>query len=462
MTKFELEGIQAYPYDRRPGQLLAFMPEPEAQLLAETLVAFANSDGGTILIGVDEAGRAAGQVYADEVEVALRATVEKCRPPVDARWHQAAAEEGLAFAIVVARSSELHSLADGRVLVRAGAENRPLSGDQIRQLAATKSTGDFEAELAPGARREDFDDEVVAEFATKWQERQPREWMRPVDNLLLEVGAVDENGHPTIAGVLLFAGNPQAFMPQSGLTFVKFVGKLPRGETGQPGYGRREEIGGPLARIIQRTWEIVGEEIRTGAVVTGLEREERTEYPVAAVREALVNAVAHRDYRLGGRRIEVRMFSDRMEIISPGGLPGFITVDNIVEEHFSRNPRVVSGLYRWGYIEELGLGVDLMIEEMVRAGHPPPKFKDTPYSFTVTLQNIRERAPLPTWTRTMNERQARALAYTQEHGRITNREYRTLCPDVSAETLRLDLVELVEQGILLKIGAKKGTYYILK
>jgi len=454
--------MRVSPYDRRPGQMLACMPEAEVQPLAETLVAFANSDGGTILIGVDETGQATGQVYEDEVEVALRAAVQECRPPVDARWHQAAAEEGLAFAIFVARSPELHSLADGRVLVRAGTENRPLSGEQIRQLAATKSTGDFEAEPAPGARREDFDDEVIAEFVAKWEERQHREWTRPVDDLLLEVGALDENGRPTVAGVLLFARNPQAFLPQSGLTFVKFVGTLPRGETGQPGYGRREEIGGPLARIIQRTWEVVGEEMRTGAVVTGLERQERTEYPVAAVREALVNAAAHRDYRLGGRRIEVRMFTDRMEITSPGGLPGFITVDNIVEEHFSRNPRVVSSLYQWGYIEELGLGVDLMIEEMVRAGHPVPRFKDTPYSFTVTLYNVRERAPLPTWTRTMNERQAKALAYVQEHDRITNREYRTLCPDVSAETLRLDLADLVERGILLKIGERKGTYYILK
>jgi ATP-dependent DNA helicase RecG len=444
------------------GQVLALMPEAEVQPLAETLVAFANSDGGTILIGVDEVGQTTGHAYADEVEVTLQAAVRECRPPVEARWHQAAAEEGLAFAIIVTRSPELHSLADGRVLVRTGAENRPLSGDQIRQLAATKSTGDFEAEPAPAARREDFDDEVIAEFVAKWEERQHREWTRPVDDLLIEAGALDEDGRPTVAGVLLFAHNPQAFLPQSGLTFVKFVGKLPRGEAGQPGYGRREEIGGPLARVIQRTWEVLGEEMRIGAVVTGLEREERTEYPVAAVREALVNAVAHRDYRLGGRRIEVRMFADRMEITSPGGLPGFITVDNIIEEHFSRNPRLVSSLYQWGYIEELGLGVDLMIEEMVRAGHPPPKFRDTPYSFTVTLFNVRERAPLPTWTRTMNERQAKALAFVQEHSRITNREYRRLCPDVSTETLRLDLVDLVEQGILLKIGAKKGTYYILK
>ena len=449
-------------HERRPGQTLAFMLEPETKLLAETLVAFANSDGGAILIGVDKTGRATGQVYEDEVEAALRAAVPECRPPVAARWHQAADEEGLAFAIVVTRSPELHSLADGRVLVRAGAENRPLTGDQIRQLAATKSTGDFETEVAPGAQREDFDDEVIAEFIAKWEERQHREWTRPVDDLLVEVGAVGDDGRPTIGGVLLFARNPQAFLPQSGLTFVKFVGTLPRGETGQPGYGRREEIGGPLARIIQRTWEVVGEEMRIGAVVTGLEREERTEYPVSAVREALVNAIAHRDYRLGGRRIEVRMFSDRMEIISPGGLPGFITVDNIVEEHFSRNPRLVAGLYQWGYIEELGLGVDLMVEEMVRAGHPPPMFKDTPYSFTVTLQNVREREPLPSWTRTMNERQAKALTYVQEHGRITNREYRSICPDVSTETLRLDLVDLVERGVLLKIGAKKGTYYILK
>ena len=103
-----------------------------------------------------------------------------------------------------------------------------------------------------------------------------------------------------------------------------------------------------------------------------------------------------------------------------------------------------------------------MIEEMMRAGHPAPRFKDTPYAFTVTLKNVRERAPVPAWAPTMNERQARALAYVQEHGRITNREYRDLCPDVTAETLRLDLVDLVERGILLKIGAKRGTYYILK
>jgi ATP-dependent DNA helicase RecG len=341
---------------RRPGQTVAVLPEADADSLAETMVAFANSDGGTIIVGVNESGRATGAAYPEEVEAGVKAALARCRPPVQTEWQQQEVAGGFAFFIYVPRSTELHSLDDGRVLVRTRDENRPLSGEEIRHLAATKSTGDFETQTLPGARREDLDDEVVREFLDKWQEKQHRKWERPLDDLLAQTGALDERGRPTTAGMLLFGREPQAFLPQSGLVFVKFPGTEPRGEDGRAGYGRREEVGGPLARIIQRTWAVIMEEMRTGAVVKGLEREEQTEYPQAAIREALVNAVAHRDYRLRGRRIEVRMFADRMEIISPGGLPGYITLDNIVDEHFSRNPRIVAGLFQWGYIEELGLG----------------------------------------------------------------------------------------------------------
>jgi len=283
--------------------------------------------------------------------------------------------------------------------------------------------------------------------------------------------------------MLLFGKNPQAYLPQSGVVFVKFPGVEPRGEAGRVGYGRREEINGPLARVIERTWQVILEEMRVGAIVKGLEREEVLEYPEFAVREALVNAVCHRDYRLRGRRIEVRKFTDRLEIISPGGLAGFITLDNIIEEHFSRNPRLVQGLFQWGYIEELGLGIDRMIEDMVAAGHPIPKFNATAYSFSVAMSNVRERRAVQNITLTtltpspaagstvdvtlapgltVNERQARALQYVRDHGRITNKDLQVLCPTVTAETLRIDLSDLVEKGVLMRVGEKKGTYYILK
>ena len=447
--------------DHRPGPRLAFLSEADPEILAEYLVAFANGDGGLILLGIGEDGAPVEAFWEEEAEGALRVAAASCRPIVVSQWQQIEMEEGAIVGIQVERSSELHSLEDGRVLIRSGTTNRLLSGSEISQLANSKSSADFEADNVPGATQEDFDDEILEEYLAKREARGVSR-VGPLSTLLFEIGAVNHQGRPTVAGILLFGKNPQAFLPQSDVVFVKFPSTEPRGDEGGAGYGRRDEIGGPLARVVERAWNIIWEEMRVGAVVNKLEREEITEYPPFAVREALVNAVAHRDYRHTGRRIEVRMYSDRMEVISPGGLPGYITVDNIVEEHFSRNPRIVNGLFQWGYIEELGLGIDRMIEEMVQAGHHPPQFKAMPYSFTVTLTNARERAAVPRWARSMNERQARALTYVRENGSITNREYQRVCPDVSSETLRLDLVDLVERGLLLKIGSKKGTYYILK
>ncbi|MCI0397418.1 MAG: putative DNA binding domain-containing protein [Chloroflexi bacterium] len=455
-------AVQLPLKNQKPGPRLAFLSEAEPEALAECLVAFANGDGGLIVLGLDENGRPSETIWEEEAEGALRAAAALCRPPVTSRWQPVETAQGKTFVgVQVNRSPELHSLEDGRVFIRSGSENRLLSGGEIGQLAASKTAADFEADHIAGATADDFDQNVLAEYLAKREAR----GASPVSSLpalLFEIGAIDAEGRPTVAGILLFGKNPRAFLPQSGVVFVKFPGPEPRSESGEAGYGRREEVNGPLARVIERTWNIIWEEMHRGAVVNSLQREELTEYPPFAVREALVNAVAHRDYRLRGRRIEVRMYSDRMEVISPGDLPGYITVDNIVEEHFSRNPRLVNGLFQWGYIEELGLGIDRMIEEMVQSGHPPPQFKATPYSFTVLLANARERASVPRWTRSMNERQARALTYVRENGSITNREYQRLCPDVSAETLRLDLADLVERSILLKIGSKKGTYYILK
>ncbi len=439
------------------------MPEPSTEALSEALVAFANTDGGTIVVGLDSAGEYVGQVYSEDLEGILQEAEKQCRPPVViGNWEQFETDKGAVVSIRVPRSLELHALEDGRVLVRSGTENRPLGGDEIRRLASVKSTGDFEAEEVPGATFEDLDSDMLDEYFSKREERLRRVFTGDRKALLREIGALNEENKPTVAGILLFNKYPQQWLPHSGIVFVKFVGSEPRGEDGMAGYARREEITGPLARMVENLWELTWSEMAVSAVVRGLEREETYEYPAFAVREALVNAVCHRDYRLRGRRIEVRMYRDRLEVISPGGLPGFITVDNIVEEHFSRNPRLVGSLFQWGYIEELGLGIDRMIEEMLQSGHKRPTFTAKPYSFTVTLYNARERAPVFPDGKVLNNRQMRAMQYVREHGSVTNREYRTLCPDVSAETVRLDLSDLVEQGLLLKIGSKKGTYYILK
>lgn len=448
--------------NKKPGSRLAFLPDADAAVLAESLVAFANADGGLIVLGLDDEGNLTETIWDEEAEGALRSAASLCQPPVMSQWLRVEVGSAELIGVQVSRSMALHSLADGRVLIRSGERNRPLTGNEVQAIAATRNAAVFEDEQVAGASQEDFDPAMIDEYLAKRETRGGAGRTASLATQLFEIGALDHDGRPTVAGILLFGRNPQAFLPQSGVVFVKFPSTQPRGEDGGAGYGRRDEINGPLARIIERAWNIIWEEMRVGATVNQLEREDLTEYPPFAVREALVNAVCHRDYQMRGSRIEVRMYSDRMEVISPGSLPGYMTLDNLVEEHFSRNPRLVNGLFQWGYIEELGLGIDRMIEDMVQAGHPPPTFRATPYSFTVTLANVRERAPIPKWTRNMNERQSRALTYVRESGSITNREYQNLCPDVTPETLRLDLVDLVEKGLLLKIGSKKGTHYILK
>lgn len=447
---------------QKPGQELIFLATADPAAIAEGLTALANAGGGLIVLGLAEDGQLAAPIWEDEAEGAFRQAIAACQPPVMAQWQRLEWGRERLTGIRVARSEELHALTDGRVLVRHGLENRPISGDELRQLAASRSTGDYEAEIVPGARREDFDPDVLAEYLAKRQERGAAR-IDSVENLLFEIGALNRDGQPTVGGVLLFGRNPQAFLPHSDVVFVQFTGQAPGDmDGGGVGHGPRQEFNGPLARIIEQTWNTVWKSMHLGARIPGLTREEITEYPGFAVREAIINAICHRDYRIKGRRVEIRKYSDRLEVISPGGLPGFMTLDNLVQEHFSRNPRLVNSLYYWGYIEELGLGIDRMIEEMVNYGHPPPTFRATPYSFTVTLTNMGRESVTPRWAQNMNDRQAQALEFVRQQGSITNGEYQRLCEGVSAETLRRDLADLVTRGILLKIGSKKGTYYILK
>ena len=450
---------------QKPGQRLAFVADADADAIAETLVAFANSEGGTILLGIDETGRPGDILVDEDASNALQHAETLCHPPIQADWQQEETSEGVVVILRVERSERLHTLDDGRVVVRSGKQNRTLAGNEIHALSATKVTGDFETEIVPGADRDDLDDEVIDYYLEQRQARSPAD-IAPKEKLLRQIGALSPDGTPTISGLLLFGKDPQSFLPHSRCVFVNFKRESGKGQG--VSYGRREEIGGPLAQIIERTYDIIRQEMDKSATVRGLKRDDQQEYPATVVREALVNAVCHRDYKQKGRSVEVFMYDDRLEISSPGGLPAYITLENIVDEHYSRNPRIVNGLFQWQYIEELGLGVDHMFDEMARNGLPQPVFDASPHRVKVILRNKRDPMKMAAYARDdeddhgLNERQIKALHYVQEEGSITNGQFRELCPYVGAESLRLDLSDMVEKGLLLRIGEKRGTRYILK
>jgi ATP-dependent DNA helicase RecG len=230
----------------------------------------------------------------------------------------------------------------------------------------------------------------------------------------------------------------------------------------------REDVRGPLPDQLQRAEAFLTDHMRRGVYIRELQREEQPEYPPQALREALVNAIAHRDYAIRGEGIRVLMFADRVECYSPGRLPGHVTVQNLVEERFSRNQAIVQVLADMGYIERLGYGIDRMIRQMSSLGLEEPVFRETANGFQVTLRGpgteLLSVAPANAgWAGVdINARQQAGLQYLTAEARITNRQYRDLHPDISDETARRDLADLVDKGLLLKIGEKRATYYILK
>ncbi len=215
------------------GPRLAFLEKPDVTAIAETLVAFANTEGGTIVFGLQENGETAPKsIDSKTLEKALKDADANCNPPVVVgNWEESETEMGTLYTLRIPRSIELHALIDGRVLIRSGVKNRPLGGQEILKLASAKSTGDFESEVVPGATIDDFSNKMIVEYLSKRAERTKRPYNGKIADLLKEIGAVTEDGSATVSGVLLFSEYPQHWIPQSSVVFAKFVGKTPRGET---------------------------------------------------------------------------------------------------------------------------------------------------------------------------------------------------------------------------------------
>lgn len=485
MEHDEIAALLAQP----EGPRLAFARE-KARLdeLAETLVAFANAHGGDLLLGV--AGRARAKVEGlNDVAAARELLIEAalaCAPPLILPLPRLLrhGEADLLLASVPAGLSQVYSL-HGKYLRREGATNQPLAPSALRRLLADRGDVSWDRSAPEGASADELDPQKVSAYArrigpeaaenpealllrrgclvrsTTADDRPPP--AASPDESRSSVGGGQGAYAPTNAGLLLFARSVEERYPQAEITLVHYRGR------DMADAFEREDVRDTLPEALRRAERWLTEHMRKGSRMVGLERQDWTQFPPAAVREALVNAVAHRDYSVRGEGVRIGLFADRLECYSPGRLPGHVTLENIVAERFSRNESLVQVLADLGLIERLGYGIDRMLRQMEQAGLPPPEFRETAAGFLVTLQGrpVDDLGPEGLDTREwvkmgLNERQIAALAFLAEQRRITNRDLQELHPDVSAETIRRDLADLVERGVLLRVGEKRATYYIMK
>ncbi|NWG22742.1 MAG: transcriptional regulator [Chloroflexi bacterium] len=460
------------------GERLAFVrTSTRMGELAQTLAALANGSGGAIIMGM-RGKKVEGLVDPDGARALVLDAALACTPPLVLPLPAVVMHEGMLLMVVTVPSGLPHVYSvGGTYLRRQGAANVSLPPDELRQLLIERGGTSWERLVPQGASFDDLDADKIAAYVHRVgpiAEADPLAFLVRRGCLAGRTGAdplagASASGRmealaPTNAGLLLFAVDVERWFPQAEMTLVRYRGREMEDEF------LREDVRDTLPEAARRAERWIVEHMRRGSRMVGLERQDWTQFPTGAVREALVNALAHRDYSIRGDSIRIMLFSDRLECYSPGRLPGHVTLQNIVEERFSRNETLVQSLADLGLIERLGYGIDRMLRQMADAGLPPPEFRETAAGFVVTLRGHTgdDRADaggadVAAWRRMgLNQRQIAALLFLAEQQRITNREYQELAPDVSGETLRRDLADLVERGLLLRVGDKRGAYYILK
>ncbi len=370
--------------------------------LAEELVAFSNLEGGMVLLGVEDGGTVSGIMRDDLEEWVMNACRDKIRPaiiPGYAIIRDVEPDKDVAI-ISVPRGNHVHSKWHNnrhRYFIRVGTTNREPTPEELSRLFQKR--GMFRAELMPVPKSclIDLDRRRLRNYFVNIRQQEvpadsdETEWQTLLSNTEIMV----EDG-VTLAGLLLFGRNPSHFLGQAGVDAAAFPGKV-------KDYAARERIQlrGPMTPLLNEQGELVDAGLveqaanfvsrNTGITATlkgGLRRIEIPEYPTEVIRETVVNALVHRDYLLAHTDIELCIYSDRAEVVSPGRLPNGITATRMRTGCRSARNQLVRDVMRdYGYLEHMGMGVPRkIVRGMKEHNGTDPGLLEVNESFVVRLQ----------------------------------------------------------------------------
>jgi predicted HTH transcriptional regulator len=266
----------------------------------------------------------------------------------------------------------------------------------------------------------------------------------------------------TLAGLLCFGRKPQELFPRA----VVDIGHYRGVETVSYEVVHLEkDIGGTIFDQLARVEAYLWTNTHHGMTLTSgsLQRVPVHEYPQAVIRELIVNMLAHRDYTNGLSAARVQLFHNRIEWVSPGGLPPGVTVDNLLTSQASRNPMLLSILYEAGFVEAFGQGLDTVVAELKREGMQPPRFEDTGASFIATVfGRSLELLSREGIYGQLNERQRRIIQTVRTRGVVTPRDIITLVGDGTTQrTVQRDLRDLITARLLIAEGKGRAVRYRL-
>jgi len=451
----------------RKGPKGKIYPRSRKDLLrtvAESLGSMANAGGGTVLLGIDSGEETLGVYFSEQERRLFQELLRRAFEP--ALDFQMASEELLGKILLcfqVPASPVVHFLNNGKSFLRVAFQNVPLSREKAVALRQERAETRHEREILPHSSPDDLDPDLIDEFISRAGLSGNAE-----EILHRPYGLIEYlNGKPVLtrAAVYLFGRDPLRWHPRPGIEFVRFEGTEARkGE----GYNviERVRLEAPLLKLIREVETLLGERMKEQILQRDLFFREKFEYPAFIWKEALVNAFAHRDYSLEGSAVSVWMFDDRLEIRSPGRLPGPVRAEQIARRqrvHYSRNPLMVRVLTESGHMRALGEGILRIFQEMERHGLNPPEWREEGDFFYLVLRNtpVLDDSTLE-WLKKfslypLSPRQKRILTYARVHGGIfSSSDYQKF--GVDRDGAYVEIKALVRQGLVEPLK-KHGKVY---
>ena len=363
--------------------------------LAPLISAFANADGGTIVIGISDDLHILEGIDSfgeERINDFINAPKDCCMPMP--RWQPEYVDilnkdqkpDRLLLLHIDESIDQVIRTKKETTFLRIGDRTRELRGDDLRNLEYVKSTRHYEDEPNYDARIEDLDAELLEEYMSRVGAAG-----LPVQQVLSARGfikRVNGNEYLSNAAVLLFAQNVQQFYPNCRIRFLRYDGTYAQSGT-RINIIRDTSIELPLLRIVDKAKEFISTQLREFTMLnvqTG-KFQVVPEYPEFAWLEGIVNAVTHREYAMAGSFIKVSMYDDRLEIESPGKLPNLVTVENIKNTRYSRNPRISRVMTEFGWVRELNEGVKRIFSDMQAFFLDAPIYSEPEQSVNLVLKN---------------------------------------------------------------------------
>ena len=432
--------------------------------IGKAISAFSNTNGGVVMVGVSDMGGVIGVgIGANTIENEAGYIKRHTDPPIFPFIKVLEIDGKNIVAIEVEESSDKPVFFKKYAHKRVGKSSQRMSSSEMRRLAHEDKPKMLWGErICEGASLEDIDEEKVRWFLEKarFERRLEVSYDTSIIDALERLNLI-KNNNLTNAAILLFAKRPQKFFLQSKVRCARYKGTTP------VDFIDLRVIEGNIVDQVDDAEKFILSHIKKAAKIVGFKREEALEYPLNALREAIVNAICHRDYA-SSSDVTIGIFDDRIEISNPGTLPKPLTPADLKHKHMSipRNPLVANAFFMIRNVEQWGEGTNKIVQWCTEYGLREPDFENIAGGFLVSfyapddiLSLIPDSGKINLEELGLNERQIKALSWmVNKQEKLTVKKYVEQFK-VSDKTAIRDFKGLINTGFVVKVGVKKGSYY---